>query len=70
MQKQSNPYTQRQFLTPKQVSETYGIPPKTLEVWRYRGIGPRFHKFGRLVRYAIDDLTEYERSCAHTNTSD
>ena len=57
MHNQTSPNTKQRFLTPKQVSETYDIPPKTLEVWRYRGIGPKFHKFGRLVRYAIDDHT-------------
>ena len=67
---ESSPDTKQQFLTPKQVSKIYGIPLKTLEVWRYRGIGPRFHKFGRLVRYAVFDLTEFEQSSAHTNTSD
>ena len=60
----------QRFLTPKQVSEAYDIPLKTLEIWRYRGVGPRFHKFGRLVRYAVVDLTEFEQSSAHTNTSD
>ena len=66
----TSPTTKQLFLAPKQVSETYGIPLKTLEVWRYRGTGPKFHKFGRLVRYAIADLAAYEQSSAHTNTSD
>ena len=70
MHNQTSPNTKQLFLAPKQVSKTYSNPLKTLEVWRYRGIGPKFHKFGRLVRYAIGDLTEFERSCAHTNTSD
>ena len=58
------------YLTPRQVERRYAIPLKTLEIWRYRGVGPRFHKFGRLVRYAVADLDEFEQSSAHTNTSD
>jgi hypothetical protein len=28
----------------------------TLSDWRVKGIGPRFRKVGRLVRYHLDDL--------------
>lgn len=58
------------FFAPKQVEHRYGIPEKTLEVWRYRGVGPPYHKFGRLVRYAVADLDEWARSNARSNTSE
>lgn len=34
---------------------------RTLEDYRYRGIGPRLIRRGRVVRYAIADLDEWMR---------
>lgn len=36
--------------------------PKTLESWRQHGIGPRFLKFGRQVRYRLCDILEYREA--------
>ena len=47
------------LLAPKQAAEYLGIKPRTLEVHRYRGTGPRYRKIGRLVRYTGADLQEY-----------
>lgn len=44
-----------------------GIKPKTLEMWRVSGKGPRFIKVGRLVRYTVNDLDAY--LSAHTRQS-
>ena len=42
----------RQLATPEEVADFLnGIPVKTLTQWRYRGIGPRYRKVGRYVRY-------------------
>lgn len=46
-------------LSPRELSELYAIPTATLAQWRHRARkepaaparGPRFVKFGRLVRY-------------------
>jgi hypothetical protein len=32
------------------------VPPKTLAEWRSRGIGPRYLKVGRHVRYRWSDV--------------
>lgn len=41
----------------------------TLEQWRYRKVGPKFRKIGKLVRYAEADLVEYLDQQARTGTS-
>ncbi len=58
-----------QFYTPEQIAERYKLSEKTLEGWRFRGVGPKFRKFGHLVRYAESDLAVWEQSCARTNTA-
>ncbi len=63
------PTHKQQFLSPRQVAARYSIPVKTLEVWRYRGVGPKFMKFGRIVRYSASALADYEKSCDRTNTA-
>lgn len=51
------------YLSAREVSHRLGIPLKTLEVWRYRRVGPPFYKFGRLVRYGASDLDAWEETC-------
>ena len=41
----------------------------TLEQWRYRKVGPKYRKVGKLVRYAEADLVEYLEKQARTGTS-
>lgn len=40
-------------------SRALGISVSTLEKWRVAGIGPRFLKLGRLVRYSRRDLEQW-----------
>ncbi|MFB2714658.1 helix-turn-helix transcriptional regulator [Marinobacter shengliensis] len=41
----------------------------TLEQQRYRGVGPKFIKVGKLVRYRKSDLIEYLDQQTRTATS-
>lgn len=50
------------FLTELEVAERTHISLDTLRRWRLESKGPRFHKFGSLVRYNEDELVEWERS--------
>ena len=45
--------------TPEEVAEHLQKPPRTLEQWRYRGIGPRYVKVGRDVRYRWSDVEKW-----------
>lgn len=51
-------------LTTTQVSESTGIPTKTLEDLRIKGGGPRFLRLGRRkgIRYLESDLLEWMNS--------
>lgn len=48
------------FLTENEVATRTRISLATLRRWRLENKGPRYHKFGSLVRYAEDDLTNWE----------
>jgi hypothetical protein len=53
----------RQFLSPKQLSERYGEESpseSTLKRWRLEGKGPKFVKLGQKVAYPLDQLIEWE----------
>jgi len=45
--------------TPQEVADYLRKPVKTLAEWRYRGIGPAYHRSGRDVRYQWDDVTAW-----------
>lgn len=48
--------------------DVLGCQPCTLEAQRSRGVGPRFVKIGRLVRYPGQYLIEYMESRTVQNT--
>jgi hypothetical protein len=50
------------FLTETEVSQRTHISLGTLRRWRLENKGPRYHKFGWLVRYAEDDLKDWEQA--------
>lgn len=50
------------FLSSKQVAQRLNFAEITIRLWRSRGIGPRWIKIGRQIRYSIDDLADYENS--------
>jgi hypothetical protein len=53
----------RQFLSPRQLSERYGEESpseSTLKRWRAEGKGPKFIRLGQKVAYALDQLLEWE----------
>ncbi len=52
----------RPFLTESEVAERTRISLGTLRRWRLENRGPRYHKFGSLVRYAEDDLTVWQEA--------
>nr|NJM01832.1 helix-turn-helix domain-containing protein [Desulfobacula sp.] len=58
-----------QFLNTKKTAAVLGVKDNTLEIWRHRGIGPKFVKIGGAVRYRIGDLEAYIEAQTRTCTS-
>lgn len=54
-------------LSPEQLAARWDVKTETLQRWRCDGVGPRFLKIERLVRYRLEDIESYEsvslRSC-------
>ena len=48
-------------LTDVEVANRLGVSRFTVRSWRLRGVGPRFLKMGRAVRYRPQDVDDYER---------
>jgi excisionase family DNA binding protein len=53
--------SETRILTDVQVAERLGVSRFTVRSWRLKGVGPRFLKMGRAVRYRAQDVDEYER---------
>ena len=47
-----------------------GVKPGTLEVWRCKGLGPRFVKSGSRVVYRLRDINEFLDKRTRTSTAD
>ena len=48
-----------EYLTTEQVARLTGIPVKTLEGYRRRGMGPPYVKIGRRIFYPISGVREW-----------
>jgi hypothetical protein len=48
------------FLRQHILARRWGISPRTLERWRWKGRGPTFTKIGGSVAYSLDDVLAYE----------
>ena len=53
--------SENRILTDIEVAERLGVSRFTVRSWRLKGVGPRFLKMGRAVRYRSEDVDEYER---------
>lgn len=57
------------YLTCQQAANHLLLSYKTLEKWRSLGVGPRFCKMGRRVRYRLVDLNDWEAANVKSSTS-
>jgi len=59
------------LLTESQAASLLGFTPRALQMWRYRGGGPKFVKISsRAVRYRRRDLLDWIESRIRFSTSD
>lgn len=56
------------LLTSKAAAELLGLDARTLDNWRYRGIGPVFIRLGGKIRYSVLDLNAYVANSRHQIT--
>lgn len=50
------------FLNIKDLCDRYGVVEQTVYHWNHKGTGPRYVRVGRLVRYRLSDVVEWENS--------
>ena len=60
---------ERSGLTTDELAARLGVKTATLRHWRMQGNGPRFIKTGRLVRYSLRSVIEWEESRTHHQTN-
>lgn len=58
------------LLTTREAAARLGLSTTTLEIWRWRGTGPKFRKLGKAVRYTKEDLDAFIEAATRTNTSE
>ena len=58
------------LLTEAEASDLLGLSTRTLQAWRAQGIGPRFVRAGRAIRYRRRDLIAWiERNSVSSRAS-
>ena len=55
-------------LDQNELAERWSLSPRTLEQWRWRGIGPRYLKLGGRVIYRLSDVEAFEADRLHAST--
>jgi excisionase family DNA binding protein len=58
------------LLTTAEAAELLGVKSSTLEQWRWQGIGPKFIKMNRAVRYRRDDLQAFVEARVFGSTTE
>jgi hypothetical protein len=48
------------WFTREELAQRWRMPVKTLAEWASKGIGPRYAKFGRHVRYPLEEVLKWE----------
>ncbi|MFZ4669914.1 MAG: helix-turn-helix transcriptional regulator [Microthrixaceae bacterium] len=48
-----------EVLTPDETAAFLKVPARTLDAWRNRRTGPRYHRVGRHVRYLRAEVLEW-----------
>ncbi len=48
-----------ELLSPRELADYLGVPPRTIDDWRYRGLGPPSLRVGKHVRYRSADVERW-----------
>jgi hypothetical protein len=66
----SNSEARMQHLNQHQLARRWALSARTLERWRWLGLGPRFLKLGGRVVYRLEDIIEFETQRIRTQTAE
>ena len=50
------------FLPPREAASLLRLSVRTLSGYRIKGEGPAYYKFGRSIRYTLEDLRQWAES--------
>lgn len=53
-------YWMRDNLTTKEAADFLNVAVETMQRWRKTKQSPRYYKKGRIIRYSMDDLREWQ----------
>jgi excisionase family DNA binding protein len=59
---------EEELLTTRELAAELGKPYRTLDQWRWRGLGPAYIKFGNTIRYRRSDVEAWLDSRTHQPT--
>ena len=65
----SHPLEEKRLLNTAEAAKFLNRAENTLRIARIRGTGPAYRKFGRTVRYTIEDLLAYVDQAKRTSTA-
>ncbi len=60
----------KKLLSTVEAAPLIGVEPKTAENWRSLGLGPKFIRAGRLVKYDPDDIAAWLSARRVSSTSE
>ncbi len=63
-------HEQQEFLTEEEAARFLNVSIRTLPKWRSEGIGPKFCKFGRSIRYHKVELRLWAKHRMRISTSE
>jgi predicted DNA-binding transcriptional regulator AlpA len=66
----ANAFAPETLLDTAAAAERLGVSPSFLAKARMQGVGPRYRKLGRAVRYAHADLDHWLQGCGRTSTAE
>jgi predicted DNA-binding transcriptional regulator AlpA len=65
----STPPHSNPALSELELSQRWGVSPKTLQRWRSEGRGPKYLKLSKRVTYPLSCVLDFETDALHASTS-
>lgn len=56
------------YISQRALAGRWAVSERTLERWRAMEVGPAWHVFGRVVRYRLKDIEDFEEASRHVSS--